>query len=145
MPATKRPMKIYLSLPRPSSRLSNGAWTDSGPAVGRQPPTSGAPTLRLPVADNQCSQAALRHRARCDTPVITAGQSRPWWPQLSGQRVVTRRDQNCQTVEGGKAVPPPIRDACPTKKAVGRTLSFGTLGQGGGGSLPNISQIRKAK
>jgi hypothetical protein len=141
MPPTKRPMKIYLSLPRPASRLANGGWLlDGHMAVdGYRGPA--LPANRTTAAP---SSYAIRHRARCDTPVMrtSANMSRSGWPPPlppSSQHVVTRRDQNSQTVDGGTVVTPPSRMACE------RALPPGGLLAPGGGSLPNISKTRRVQ
>ncbi len=149
MPPTKRPMKIQLSLPRPGFRLANagGCWLDGGPAVAIGSHAGGTAVrpfsysgsyAPLNKRDSALSEYAARHRARCDTPVmdLPPNKSRTWRrPLVSGPPPpVTRRDQNVQTLDGGEACQP-----SPCRKAIGN------LGDQGGGSLPNISQSRKAQ
>ncbi len=150
MPPTKRPMKIQLSLPRPGFRLANGGgcWLDGGPAAAAISSHAGFTAVRpfsnsgsyapLNKRNSALSEYAARHRARCDTPVmdlppnISRTRRRPL---VSGPPPpVTRRDQNVQTLDGGEACQP---SSC--RKAIGN------LGDQSGGSLPNISQYRKAQ
>ncbi len=151
MPPTKRPMKIQLSLPRPGFRLANGAgcWLDGAPAAAissLRPFSNSGPCAPLNKRGGALSEYAARHRARCDTPVmdlppnISRTRRRPL---VSGPPppAVTRRDQNVQTLDGGEACQP---SSC--RKSIGRPPpSVGNLGDQGGGSLPNISQSRKAQ
>jgi hypothetical protein len=154
MPPTKRPMKIQLSLPRPGFRLANGGgWLDGVPAAAisshagftaARPFSTSGPYAPLNKRSDALSEYAARHRARCDTPVmdlppnISRTRRRPL---VSGPPPVTRRDQNVQTLDGGEACQP---SSC--RKASGRPpSSVGNLGDQSGGSLPNISQSRKAQ
>jgi len=134
-------MKIHLSLPRPGFRLANGGWLDGGPPAVTNYHAGGAQAA-VPVRPPP-SEYAVRHRARCDIPVIDLPpqKSRSWRPTAFGPSTVIRRDQNVQTLDGGEALNPP------SKKAAVAALSMGLLGEGGGGSgsLPNISQSRNAQ
>jgi hypothetical protein len=156
MPPTKRPMKIQLSLPRPGFRLTNsgGCWLDGGPAAAAVSSHAGFTAVRpfsnsgsyaaLNKRNSALSEYAARHRARCDTPVmdLPPNMSRTRRrPLVSGPPPVTRRDQNVQTLDGGEACQP---SSC--KKTSGRPPPLlGNLGDQSGGSLPNISQSRKAQ
>jgi hypothetical protein len=166
MPATKRPMKIQLNLPRSSFRQANGAWTDSDRSVAHGGRPSPWQPMEAAAASDSASHLCRHHRgARCDTPVMIMPTDKPplLWPQLPGQKaaaaaVVGRhcRDQNCQTVAGGGVVPPPppCSHAARQDKAVDifnqgvkrKTTppSLGSLGKDSHGSLPNISLSRRA-